>query len=181
MGINMANISRSIKFLRVIVITTVVLLLASQFWFWASPYTFDFISLEHPILDEYGGIEALNTKQKIMGFVITSIPMVTLLWSLVLLLKLTKILAAGRWFDKSCEDYCARVGRWLVIYVVLSVLHRTALVSAITMDNPPGERHFNISFSTDDLMALVPAIFALIIGHMVRLARKQQDELNEII
>lgn len=177
----MANIGRSIKFLRIIVISTIALLLISQFWFWASPYTFDFISLEHPILDEYGGIQALNTKQRILGFVITSVPKVILLWSLMLLLKLTKILAAGKWFDKLCEDYCTRVGHWLVIYVVLNVLHRTVLVGAITMDNPPGERHFTISFSTDDLMALVPALLALIIGYMVRLAREQRDELNEIV
>lgn len=177
----MANISRSIKFLRVVVITTIILLFVSQVWLWFPPVTFDFLSVSHEILEEYGGVDALNTKQKILGFIITSIPIVTLLWALTLLLKLTEILAAGRWFDKLCEDYCTRVGRWLVIYVVLNVLHRTVLVTAVTMDNPPGDRHFSISFSTDDLMALVPAIFALIIGHMVRLAREKQDELNEII
>jgi len=177
----MANISRSIKFLRIVVISTITLLSISQFWFWLAPYSFEFISFDYPLLDEIGGIKALNGKQKLLGFFITAIPMATLIWSLILLMKLTKILAAGKWFDKLCEDYCNQVGRWLVIYVILNILHRTVLVTAVTMDNPPGARHFTISFSTDDLMALVPAIFALIIGHMVRLAREKQDELNEII
>lgn len=177
----MANINRSIKFLRVIVITSISLLLIAQFWFWLLPYSFEFISFDHQILDEYGGIEALNSKQKALGFIITIIPMTAMIWSLVLLLKLTTVLSAGMWFDKLCEDYCTRVGRWLVIFVVLNVLHRTALVAAITMEYPEGERHIALSFSANDLMALVPAIMALIIGHMVRLARKQQDELSEIV
>ena len=181
MGANMANINRSIKFLRIVVVTALVLLLTAHFWFWLSPYSFDFITLDHAILDDYGGIEALNAKQKLLGFAISSVPLLAMLWSLVLLFRLTTILAAGQWFDRLCEDYCIKVGRWLVIYVVLDIAHRTALVGAITMENQPGNRHFAISFSSDDLLALVPALLALIIGHMVRLAREQQDELNEII
>ena len=141
----------------------------------------EFITLDHDILDDYGGIEALSIKQKFLGFVITSVPLLAMVWSLILLLRLTSILAAGKWFDRSCEDYCIKVGRWMVVYVILNILHRTALVGAITMDNPPGERHLAISFSSNDLLALVPALLALIIGHMVRLAREQQEELNEII
>lgn len=177
----MANINRSIKFLRIVVIITLALLLITHFWYWVLPYSYQYISLDHQILNEYGGIQALDSKQKILGFIITSIPMSAMVWSLILLLKLTSVLSAGRWFDKLCEDYCVRVGRWLLVFVVLNVLHRTALVIAITLDYPEGERHITLSFSANDLMALVPAIMALIIGHMVRLAREQQDELNEIV
>lgn len=177
----MANINRSIKFLRIVVTVALALLLVAQVWFWTAPVAFDFITLDHSILDDYGGIEALNTGQKLLGFAITSIPLLVMVWSLIILLRLTSILAAGKWFDQRCEDYCLKVGRWLVIYVVLNILHRTALVWAITMDNLPGDRHLAISFSTDDLLALVPSLLALIIGHMVRLAREQQEELNEIV
>ncbi len=177
----MANINRSIKFLRIVVTVTLALLLIAQVWFWTAPVSFDFITLDHSTLDDYGGIDALNTKQKLLGFAIASVPLLAMVWSLIMLLRLTSVLAAGKWFDQLCEDYCLKVGRWLVIYVILNILHRTALVSAITMDNLPGDRHLAISFSTDDLLALVPALLALIIGHMVRLAREQQEELNEII
>lgn len=177
----MADIQRNIGILRVIVWATIAMVLAGQLWFWLAPESFELISATHPIISDYGGIERLNTMQRVLGFFVTLLPKAALVWAMILLLQLTRALKAGQWFDTRSEKLCNRIGRWLVIYVGLTILHRTLLVLVITMTNPVGERQLAFSLSTDDLMALVPALLAMIIGHMVKLARAQRDELNEII
>ncbi len=177
----MANVSRSIRTLRAIVITIILVVIIAQFWFWLEPASFKWISASHPIISEYGGIGELDTTQKILGFLITLLPKVTLLWSMFLLLRLTKVLTAEKWFDQECEDCCLQIGKWLIAYVILVVVHRTLLVLALTMTAPAGKKELAISISSSDLIALVPALLALIIGHMVKLARAQRDELNEIV
>lgn len=177
----MTNVRRSIKILKMVVIATIILVIVGQFWFWLEPFSVDLISATHPIISEYGGIGKLDSTQRAWGFAVTLIPKLALLWSMLLLLQLANALEAGRWFDRECENCCTRIGRWLIVYVALTVVHRTFLVMVITMNNPVGERHLALSVSSDDLMALVPALLALIIGHMVKLARAQRDELNEIV
>lgn len=177
----MTSVERNIKILKGVVIFAALIILVAHFWFWLDPQSFGAISAKHEIISEYGGVEALDKYQQILGFAITAVPKIALLWALALLVRLANILSAGNWFGRECEDCCVSIGRWLVLFVVLSVLHRTLLVLVITMHYPPGERLLAFFISNDDLMTIVPALLALIIGHMVRLARAQRDELNEIV
>ncbi len=177
----MTKIDRNIRILKSIVIIMIVLMLGGQFWYWFAPFSSDFVETSHPIISQYGGLESLDPQQSALGFLITLAPKLALVWAMILLLKLSNALIAGKWFDQDSENHCTQIGRWLIIFVGLTILHRTLLVLLLTMNNPEGEHHFSVSVSTNDLMTLVPALLCLIIGHMVRIARSQRDELNEIV
>ena len=177
----MTSINRSIWTLKIIIYVTIAILILGQLLFWLAPVSFDYISASHPIIDHFGSIDDLNITQKTLGFLITLAPKLVLIWSFILLLKLCNSLIAEDWFNRENEARCAKIGKWLMIYVAISIIHRTLLVLVVTMNKPEGERAFTISISSDDAMILVPALLALIIGHMLNLARRQRDELNEIV
>lgn len=177
----MAGISRSILFLRIVIGALVLMVTVAHFWFWLDPASFAKIGSMNPIIERFGGPENFDTRERWLGFFITALPEAALIWAMYLLFQLTRILSAGNWFDEASEICCRRIGRWLVIYVGLSILHRSLLSIALTYADGPGERQLAISFSNHDLMALVPALLAVVIGHMIKLARAQRDELREII
>lgn len=177
----MATVSRNLLMLQLVIGALALMITVAHFWFWFDPESFAKLAAPDPIIEAYGGMEALTSHKRLLVVLISAVPNLALLWALFHLYRLTVILSGGRWFDEDSEIGCRRVGRWLLIYVGLSIISRTAMIWALTYDNPPGERHIAISFSNHDLMALVPALLALVIGHMVKLARAQRDELREII
>ncbi|WP_262696172.1 DUF2975 domain-containing protein [Kordiimonas aquimaris] len=153
----------------------------AQLWYWLFPDTFYYIGLPNTAIEEHGGIASLSSTEWWGSFILTFLPNSAILYALYYLYRLTTFLSAGQWFEEVCEQCCSHISKSLFVYVVLNITHATLLVVLLTMDNPPGKREFAIGFGGDDLMALVLALFALTIAHMVRLARQQRDELNEII
>lgn len=137
--------------------------------------------IEHDLLQLYGGTEQLLMWQKLSGFFVACLPAVFLLWALSYLLRLIKALKSGLWFAEHSETLCRQFGKALMWYVGAQILHRTLLVLILTATYPPGKHELHLSFSNNDLMTLVPAIFAMIFAHIVSLGRAQRDELKQII
>lgn len=177
----MTNISNSLTFLRIVTLILGAVIILAQLWYWLFPDTFHYIGLPNSAIEDHGGMKSLSSTEWWGSFVITLLPRVAILFALMYLYKLTTFLSAGQWFDEACERCCNLIAKGLFTYVALNIAHSTLLIGLLTIDNPPGKREFFVGFGSDDLMALVLALFALTIGHMVRLARQQRDELNEII
>ncbi len=177
----MTKINRSIRILKSIIYVSIAVILAGQLLYWFIPISSDYISTSHPIIDDYSSLADLSPVQKVLSFLIALTPKVALLGAFILLLRLCNSFESGDWFNKQTEKHCETIGRWMIAYVVLAIAHRTLLALVVTMNNPPGERELTSSISTNDLIALLPALLAFIIGHMVGVARRQRDELNEII
>lgn len=175
----MSNVARSINILTwVIYLLIPIIMLSPVLFFWAPDGA---VLLENDIIRQYGGIEELMMWQKLLGFFVTCLPAVFLLWSLKFLLQLLSALKKGLWFDEHSELLCRRFARTLLWYVAMNFVHRTLLVLVLTANYPPGEHHLAISISSNDLMVMVPAIFAAIFAHIVSLARAQNDELTQIV
>jgi len=175
----MANVSRSLTALTYVIWPLAFLIAASPFvFFWLPP---DFAFAKHDLLNDYGGVEHLLIWQKILGFFVTYLPAAFLLWALSYLYRLVGALKSGEWFEEYSEILCHRFGRTLLWYVGVEIVHRTLLVLVLTGANPPGQKQLYLSFSNNDLMALVPAILALIFAHIVSLGRAQREELKQII
>jgi len=175
----MSNVNRSLTILPYIILPLALLLMTSPFMFFWAPEGFAFI--EHDLLKQYGGTDQLLMWQKILGFFVTCLPAAFLLWALSYLMRLVNALKAGLWFDEQSEALCRSFGRALLWYVGTEIIHRTLLVLVLTATYPPGQHELHLSFSNNDLMALVPAIFAMIFAHLVSLGRAQRDELKQII
>lgn len=177
----MTDVQKNLKFLKVAIACFITLIVVAQIWFWFWPKSYAYIAPTNEIVAAYGGLEKLTFAQKAGGFISTALPQFFLVWSLTLLFRLTTLLQNGLWFDEQCELICIRVGKLLFIYIGAHIISHTLLVLSLTANNPPGEKALALQLSSSDLSTLVPALLALIIGHMMRLARIQRDELNAIV
>lgn len=175
----MSNITRSLTALTYIIYILAFFIAASPFMFFLAPPGSTFI--ENELLNQYGGIESLVIWQKLLGFFVTSLPAGFLLWALSYLLRLIKALRSGLWFEEISETLCRRFGRALIWYIGMEILHRTLLVLILTATYPAGKKVLHLSVSSNDLMTLLPAIFAIIFAHIVSLGRTQRDELEKIV
>jgi len=176
----MSNIEKNLNALKWIIYILAVLIAASPiFLFWA-PET-SVLFFQNELLEQYGGVSILLPWQKILGFFVASLPAGFLLWALVSLSRLLTLLRGGQWFAESSEIQCRRFAHALLWYVDMQIIHRTLLVLILTATYPVGKKEIYLALSSDDLMTLVPAIFALIFAHIVHLARQQRDELLQIV
>lgn len=177
----MTDINRNLRFLRIVILILGFVMTAAQIWYWVFPETFHYIGLPNSAIEENGGIHSLSLAEWWGSFIITFLPRFALFYALYQLYRLSLRLSAGEWFDELCEIYCRRLARGLFVFVVLNFMYSTLLIGFLSLDNPPGERLLAIRIGSDDAMALIVALFAAVISHMVRLARLQREELNEII
>jgi hypothetical protein len=175
----MSNVSRSLTALLWIMYPlAVIIAVAPIIIFWV-PDSLPYVKSD--LLEEYGGLEHLLIWQKLLGFFVTSLPAALLLWAISHLLRLVRSLKAGQWFHKENEILCRRFGRAIMWFVLVNFFHRTLLVLILTATYPEGKKQLMFSLSSNDLMALVPAIFAVIFAHIVSLGRAQRDELKQIV
>ena len=177
----MKNITRNIFILRFIVSVLLTGVLVFPVWYWISPDTLDATGHSIGLVQAYGGYDKLTLIQKVGGFVATFIPAVLVAGALFFLLKIINRLSKGRWFEEKNERDWAKIGYLLLGHVIAEILYRPLLVLVLTMNNPAGERVLHISLFSNDIKALVPALLALVISYMVSIARRQRDELNEIV
>jgi len=176
----MSNLKRQLNLLTgIILILMIVIALAPGFYLWW-PADFAFYP-PHELLEQHGGTEALEVWRQALVFLLLEWPAVILCLALWHLLALVRLLKKEQWFDKTCEQHCKSFGRLMAWFILAQVLHRTLIVLAITFTNAPGERQLMLSFSSNDLFAALPALFALVFAQFVAIGRAQREELNEIV
>ncbi len=177
----MTNKLLSLTLLKWIIWLAIVVIASFTLWLCLDPATLHHYGAEKRLLEDYGGIENFNLWQRIAGFAVDALPAGLLIAALCFLLGLIRQLEAGNWFDEASERALERVGHFMLWYLLASFLNDTLLILIATVTNPPGQRALAISLSSDTILGLVPALMALVIARMVRLAREQRDELNQII
>ncbi|WP_417451969.1 DUF2975 domain-containing protein [Kordiimonas sp.] len=173
------NIPSLIAF-RWVIYLSVIVVIAPVLWMWADPASFTYIS-KNALVEQYGGFGRLLPWQRMAGLIVTLVPALIFAWALVCLLPLIGMAERGDWFNAASERYCFRAGRLLLWHALVRWLSDTALVLVITLNNQPGERALMISFGSEDLLSLIPALMALCIAQMMRVGRAQREELNEIV
>ncbi|SDE17622.1 MULTISPECIES: DUF2975 domain-containing protein [Kordiimonas] len=177
----MNNKLLSLTLLKWIIWFSITLIITFNVWIWVDPSALSHLGAEKRLIDNYGGISGMVLWQRIAGFVVDALPAGLLIAALASLIGLIRQLEAGNWFAEASERALARVGHLMLWYLLASFLNDTLLVLIATATNPPGERALAISLSSDTVLGLVPALMALVIARMVRLAREQRDELNQIV
>lgn len=149
-------------------------------WMWLHPDSFTvFGALD--VLERFGGMEKLLLWQRILGFLASALPQTFLIYALWQLLKILDPIKRGDWFVRESERQCTQIGRAMLWYVLFHWLCDTFLILIITATYAPGQKQLVISISNQDVLGLVPAMMAFVIAQLLRLAREQREELNEII
>lgn len=176
----MSNLKKQLNLLTgIILVLMAIIALAPGFYLWF-PEEFAFYP-PLDILEDHGGSEALLWWQHILMFGVLEWPALLLCMALWQLLGLVNCIKKDLWFNEVCENHCRKFGSLMAWFILAQVLHRTIAVLVITATNPPGEKVLLLQFSSSDLFAAVPALFALVFAQLVSLARAQREELNEIV
>lgn len=149
-------------------------------WMWLHPDSFSVVG-DLGVLARYGGMETLQMWQRIAGFLVCALPQTFLIYALWQLLKILEPIKQGDWFFRENERQCTQIGRAMLWYVLFHWLNDTFLILIITATYDAGQKQLVISISNQDVLGLVPALMAFVIAQLLRLAREQREELNEII
>lgn len=177
----MNTVSISIPILKWVIRLLILLVFAATLWFWTDPETIRTLGADMSLVDKYGGFDSLAPWQWITGFLIDLLPVLFLTYALWRLHGLLLLIEEGRWFDPLSEQTCLVIGRSMLLYLLTSFLNETLLILMLTITNAPGKKELSISLSSDVILGLVPALMAFVIAQLLRVAREQRDELNQII
>jgi len=125
--------------------------------------------------------EVLAPQWRFAAAAVTMIPAGVMAWLLVLLRSLFDGFSRGEVFCRESHDRLRRLVRALAVWFGVGVFYRTAVVLAVTLGNPPGQRILTLGLSGGDCATLflagVSGVLAWVFAEAVRL----RDENAEII
>lgn len=120
-----------------------------------------------------------GTFKRLVGFALTMVPQLALLYGLLHLRRLFFEIEAGRVFGAVTGARMKAFARSLLAYALLDLLITMPLSAWVTFDNPPGERMIQISVGEGHLQTwfLIALFFAFtqIMAEGMRLARENEE------
>ncbi|MEM9242983.1 MAG: DUF2975 domain-containing protein [Pseudomonadota bacterium] len=120
--------------------------------------------------------DSFSMTTKLLGFMISLIPMTINLSVLYLLIRLFNNFERSAIFALKNVRYCRWIGYALFIGQVLNPIHELLLSMAVTWQNPPGERIASLSFSGSNVGILLLALLIILISWIMGEAYKLKDE-----
>jgi len=101
------------------------------------------------------------------------------LWTFYLLYEWLEACGRGEAFHPATAHYAYRLGRVLLALACLNIIGRTAIILALTWNNPAGQRSLSIGIESTDMMLLLTAailtLFGWIQAEAARLAAENQS------
>lgn len=121
-------------------------------------------------------LHPLTTQTKLLGFLISLIPLSVELFILYLLIKLFRQFSLGDIFSIKNIIYIKRIGYTLLIGQGLGMIHEGLLTAALTWGNPPGHRMIAISFSGTNVAIVLTSILIILIAWIMTEGYKLKEE-----
>lgn len=126
-------------------------------------------------------LHPLYTDTKILGFIISLIPLTANLFVLYFLIRLFKTFERFEIFSIHSVHYIKYIGFTLLISQLLYPIQQALLSAAITWHNPLGERLMGFSLSQTNIGILLAAMFIILISWIMAEGYKIQEEQKYII
>lgn len=119
--------------------------------------------------------------ERLGGFALSLIPAGLGAAALMALARVFGHFARGAIFGLPAIDGLRRVGWFLVAATLARIIVTPLLTVLVTIDNPPGERIFSVSLDSNDVLALLAAVTVLVIAWVMSEARRNADDLAQIV
>ncbi|WP_434777076.1 DUF2975 domain-containing protein [Neisseria sp. Ec49-e6-T10] len=119
--------------------------------------------------------------QKIGGVVLSSIPLLILANGLYQLYLLFQNFSQGQYFSVTSANYLGKVGRSVMLWVVLDFLCEPLLSMWMTINAASGDHLITLSITASSLVALFLAGCITIIAHILRQASIIEHENKQFI
>jgi len=125
--------------------------------------------------------EVLSPGLRLAAAAVTMVPAGVMVWLLLLLRRLFDGFSRGEVFCRESHERLRRLVRALAVWFGIGVLYRTAVVLAVTLGNPPGQRILTLGLSGGDCAALFLAGVTGVLAWVFAEAARLRDENAEIV
>ena len=121
-------------------------------------------------------LSPLSASTKLLGFLISLIPMFISEVILYFLIKLFKHYENKEIFTLESVNYINKIGRILLIGCILDPIHEALLSVALTWHNPPGQKILGFSFTGTSFIILMTSFLIILISWIMSEACQLKDE-----
>lgn len=121
-------------------------------------------------------IHPLSAETKLLGFVISLIPLTVQMFVLYFLIRLFRSYEKCDIFSYKNVCYIKYIGIALFVGQIFSPIYQALLSAALTWHNPHGERYVHISFSGVNLGILLTALMVILISWIIAEGYKLKED-----
>ena len=146
------------------------------FWLFYNDIPQTLISVSTGLSSDLPVPPILDGTQRMLGFLVSLLPLAAKVFAMVTLMRLLKLYRAGQIFSAAHVRHFKRLGHILVFYGVAGILETSALGLVMTMNNPPGQRMLTFGVSSDDVTLFVIAAIVLMLAWVMDEGRQQAEE-----
>jgi hypothetical protein len=118
----------------------------------------------------------ISVQEKLLGFLISSIPLAVELFIVFFLIKLFKRYEQGEIFSFENVKTIRNIGYTLLVSQLLNPIYEGLMSLLLTWHNPPGHRIAVVSFGTPNLVTIITALLVILISWIMAEAFKLQEE-----
>ena len=121
-------------------------------------------------------INPLPGSTKLLGFLISLIPVTVSEIILFLLIRLFRHYEKNEIFNLKSVNYIKKIGRTLLVGCMLAPIHEVLLSAALTWHNPVGQRVAVISMSSSSVVIILTSLMIILISWIMSEACQLKDE-----
>jgi hypothetical protein len=118
----------------------------------------------------------LEPSTKLLGFLISLIPLTIMELTLYFLIRLFKLYEKGEIFSPQNVNYCRNIGYTLLASQVLNPIYHGLMSATMTWHNPPGQRYASFSFTGTNISIILIALGIILISWIMAEGCKLQEE-----
>ncbi len=148
-------------------------------WLWLSPLRVETMVVRH--LPISPGPLALDDGTRLLGFLISMLPMSVLIYALFEAFRLLSNVGRGQVFTNDTAARLRRIGLAIIALALIRPLTGAVLGIALTAGRGPGARELAIGLSLDDYMIAVFGGLFLILAQVMLQATRIADEHRQIV
>ncbi|ACD30873.1 DUF2975 domain-containing protein [Francisella tularensis] len=173
----MQNLQKTSKFYKIVFKIIFILIVISVPCFWAfaqQDYIPSIIDTAQLYIDEISHPLSLDTR--IIGFLVSLIPVSVILYILALLIKLFANYERLEVFSYEVVSIYKRLGWGLVYYFIAQIIFEPLISLTLSYHNPVGERFFSLSIDTNEIVALLCGGVIITISKVMQKAHEIAEE-----
>lgn len=121
-------------------------------------------------------LHKLSAAEKLLGFLINSVPLLIELFILYSLIKLFRLFERGEIFSINNVRYIRNIGYGLLAGQLLDPIYESIMGLFLTWYNPPGHRLITVTFDQTNFGTLLTALLVILISWIMAEGCKLREE-----
>ncbi len=123
----------------------------------------------------------LGNAQYFLLFAVGAVPLAFFIAALLAARRFFTCYVSGELFPQNSSAEISRIGKLFLILAILGPIIRMLAVLIMTWTNPPGQKQFVLSLSTNDGLLIILSAILLMVGHVLAEARRLSEDNQQIV